>query len=235
MERVGQISSIHRYPVKSMGGERLESTGLTHHGIPGDRWHAFVQAETKDSFPWLTARQAGQMLLYSAKFLTEGGPHVEVVTPDGKTRAGDSPELLDELETLAGMPIHRLTHYQGSFDVAPASLMAHSTAAAIAAASDTPEDRFRFRMNFYIDTGSEVPFPENDWVGKVIRIGDAARVAVTEPDKRCVMINLEHQSSGASSRVLKAAGELNDAYAGVYAAVITMGEVHEGDEVWLED
>lgn len=234
MQSVGRISSIHRYPVKSMGGERLANTQLTFHGIPGDRWHAFVQADSKGSFPWLTARDASAMLLYSAKFLTEGGPRVEVVTPDGKTMAGDSPELLDALQVLGAMPIHRLTHYQGSFDVAPASLMAHSTARAIAKASDTPEDRFRFRMNFYIDTGSDEPFPENDWVGKVLRIGESARVAGTELDKRCVMINLEHQSSGASSRVLKAAGELNDAYAGVYAAVITMGEVHEGDEVWLE-
>lgn len=234
MESVGRITSVHRYPVKSMGGERLTDARLTLQGIFGDRWLAFVQADSKAPFPWLTAREAPATLLYSAKFLMDGGPHVEVVTPAGKTLGGDSSELFAEIEALAGMPLQRLTNYRGSFDVAPASLMAHSTAAAIAKASDTPEDRFRFRMSFYIDTGSEVPFPENDWVGKVLRIGESARVAVTEPDKRCVMINLEHQSSGASSRVLKAAGELNNANAGVYAAVISAGEVHEGDEVWLE-
>jgi MOSC domain-containing protein YiiM len=68
----------------------------------------------------------------------------------------------------------------------------------------------------------------------VLRLGETARVAGTEPDKRCVMINLEHQSSGASPRVLKAAGELNGANVGVYAAVVTPGEVREGDEVWIE-
>jgi uncharacterized protein YcbX len=234
MQSIGRISSVHRYPVKSMGGERLGSASLTLQGILGDRWHAFVQSESKGPFPWLTARETARMLLYSAKFLLDGGPHVEVATPGGKSFAGDSPELLDELQALAARPIYRLTDYRGSFDVAPASLMAHSTAAAIAAASETPEDRFRFRMNFYIDTGSAEPFPENTWVGRVLRLGETARVAVTEPDKRCVMINLEHQSSGASPRVLRAAGELNGANVGVYAAVVTPGEVHEGDEVWIE-
>ena len=31
------ISTIYRYPVKSMGGDTLQQTNLTTNGIPGDR------------------------------------------------------------------------------------------------------------------------------------------------------------------------------------------------------
>ena len=79
------------------------------------------------------------------------------------------------------------------------------------------------------------PFPENQWVGGVVRLGDTVRVAVTEPDKRCVMITLDHGTGvEGSPKILRATAELNDACAGVYGAVITPGTVREGDEVTLE-
>ncbi len=35
--RIGTVAQLWRYPVKSMGGERLDSATLTWRGIPGDR------------------------------------------------------------------------------------------------------------------------------------------------------------------------------------------------------
>jgi uncharacterized protein YcbX len=34
---IGQVEAIYRYPVKSMGGERLEVATLGWHGLEGDR------------------------------------------------------------------------------------------------------------------------------------------------------------------------------------------------------
>ncbi|MFN0146049.1 MAG: MOSC domain-containing protein [Dehalococcoidia bacterium] len=234
MERIGQVSSIHRFPVKSMGGERLASAPLTLQGIAGDRSFAFVQAESRSPFPWFTGREFPALLYYSAR-LTEGQPPaVEVTTPAGETLAAASAELLHELEEAGGRPLQRLANYRGSFDVAPVAIMALSTVAAIARASGTAADPVRFRMSFYVDTGDETPFPENAWVGRVLRLGETARVAVTEPDKRCVMITLDQPSSGGSPAILRSVAELNGAAAGVYGAVITPGEVREGDGVFLE-
>ena len=89
-------------------------------------------------------------------------------------------------------------------------------------------------MTFTVETGDDRPFVENDWVGHVLRIGETARVAVTERDKRCVMITLDHQTSAGSPRILRAAAELNDACAGAYGSVVTVGSVSEGDTVWVE-
>ena len=57
---------------------------------------------------------------------------------------------------------------------------------------------------------------------------------MTEPDRRCVMITLDHPTSAGSPAVLKAAAELNNSCAGVYGAVITAGPIREGDELVLE-
>ena len=39
--QVGQVASIHRYPVKSMAGEAIERSWLTGSGLEGDRLYAF--------------------------------------------------------------------------------------------------------------------------------------------------------------------------------------------------
>ena len=48
---VGQVEAIFRYPVKSIGGERLEVANLGWHGLDGDRQLAFrrVNELTGDS------------------------------------------------------------------------------------------------------------------------------------------------------------------------------------------
>jgi len=217
-----------------MGGERLAEAPVTLQGVMGDRGYAFVQAESKSPFPWLTGREAAAMLNYSAA-LTADSKGVEVTTPGGATLTADSDELLSELAALADRPLTLLSNYRGSFDVAPLTLMAHATVKAIAEASETDEDHLRFRMNFYIDTDDGAPFVENGWVGRVLRIGETVRVAVTERDKRCVMITLDHGTGGAESpKVLRATAEMNEACAGVYGAVFAAGTVREGDEVTLE-
>ena len=234
MKRIGQITSIHRYPVKSMAGERLPAAQLTLQGIAGDRSYAFIQAESRSPFPWFTGRQLPAMVYYSARLGDGSPPSVEVTTPAGQTHPADSAELLAELEKAGGKPLHLLANYRGSFDVAPVAIMALSTVAAIAGASATVADPLRFRMNFYVDTGDETPFSENAWVGRTLRLGESARIAVTEPDKRCVMITLDQPSSAGSPAILRSVAELNDAAAGVYAAVLTAGEVSEGDDVFFE-
>jgi hypothetical protein len=128
-----------------------------------------------------------------------------------------------------------LVNYRGSFDVAAVSLMSLATVHGIAEASGTPPEPARFRMNFYVETDDARPFAEDAWVGRVLRIGDAVRVAVTERDKRCAMVTLAPHGGAPLTPVLRAIAELNDATAGVYGAVLTPGTVRPGDEVLIED
>ena len=64
MQSVGVIRRLARYPVKSMRGEALPATTLTLQGVAEDRRFAFVQADSRSAFPWLTARELPEMLCY---------------------------------------------------------------------------------------------------------------------------------------------------------------------------
>lgn len=44
LQRIGVVEEIWRYPVSSVGGERLTNVEITPHGIPGDRTWCLVDA-----------------------------------------------------------------------------------------------------------------------------------------------------------------------------------------------
>ena len=113
MRLVGHVTTINRYPVKSMGGERLPETALTLQGVSGDRLYAFVQRDSKSDFPWLTARETPGMLSYSALLRPGTPPSVDVRTPSGATLAADSAALLAELEALSGRSLHERLDQSG--------------------------------------------------------------------------------------------------------------------------
>jgi uncharacterized protein YcbX len=59
---IGQVEAIFRYPVKSMGGERLETANLGWHGLDGDRRLALRRIGDRGGFPWLTASKLPELI-----------------------------------------------------------------------------------------------------------------------------------------------------------------------------
>lgn len=233
---IGVIRQINRYPVKSMKGETLPSTDLTLQGLPEDRRYAFVQAGSRSSFPWLTARELPEMLSYGTAVAGSGTLQVEVaiITPDGAKLPVQSEELRQLLEARSGRQIFLLRDYRGCYDVANVSLISRQTVARIAEETETAEDSRRFRPNLLIDVEGGGAFDELKWVGKVIRVGDEARVAVTEVDQRCMMITLDPDTGKANPSVLKCVVQQHGKSAGIYGTVITPGEVKDGDPITIE-
>ena len=127
-----------------------------------------------------------------------------------------------------------LRDYRGSYDVAPVSLISRQTIARIAEESETKEDPWRFRPNLLVDLEVGEAFDELNWVGRILRVGNAARIAITEVDQRCMMINLDPASGKASPSILRCVVQQHAQCAGVYATVLTPGEVRVGDTVSLE-
>src|ERR1700680_4338395 len=62
---IGHVEAILRYPVKSMGGERLEAANLGWHGLDGDRRLAFRRMDYRSGFPWLSASKLPDLLLFA--------------------------------------------------------------------------------------------------------------------------------------------------------------------------
>lgn len=218
-----------------MRGEELTSTELGLQGLPGDRRYAFVQAESRSLFPWLTARELPDLLRCRPAYdETAPRPRLHVTVPSGATFPIDSEDLRRELEHGAGRRLFLLGDYRGNYDVAPVSLISSATVARIAAASETRPEPGRFRANFYLETADAAPFAEEGWVGRVLRLGETARLAVTEPDKRCAMVNLDPETGVASPVVLRSIAGTYGNKAGAYGVVLTPGVVSAGDPVYLE-
>src|SRR6202795_264013 len=69
---IGRVEAIFRYPVKSMGGERLEAGNLGWYGLAGDRRLAFRRMDDRSGMPWLTASKLPDLVLFAPQRREEG-------------------------------------------------------------------------------------------------------------------------------------------------------------------
>ena len=236
MQTVGVIRQLARYPVKSMQGEALPSLPLTLQGFEEDRRYAFVRSDSRSAFPWLTGRELPELLRYQTSVEKAGTPDVsvKVTTASGERWPVDSDELRQALEARYGKSVFLLRDHRGSYDVAPVSLISRQTVARVAQETGTREDPWRFRPNLLVDLASDEAFDELKWVGQTLRIGNKARIAVIKVDERCVMITLDPATGKSTPDILKCVVQQHNNCAGVYATVLTPGEVRAGDAISLE-
>ncbi len=107
MTPLGTVAQLWRYPVKSMGGERLESARVGHRGIPGDRgWAVFD--ETRGGVT--NAKRSAALRACRARYVREpvsgdAPPAVEIVLPNGTPLLGDSIDAARALSELLGRAV----------------------------------------------------------------------------------------------------------------------------------
>lgn len=105
--RIGTISGLWRYPVKSMGGERLERAALSRRGIPGDRgWAVFD--ETRNGVTG--AKRLAALRRFRARYIAEpvageGSPAVEITLPDGAVVTSDGADVARCLSDFLGRSV----------------------------------------------------------------------------------------------------------------------------------
>jgi len=243
---LGRISAIFRYPVKSMAGELLDVARLGWHGIEGDRRLAFRRLTDKSGFPWLTASELPQLLLYKPFRLDSNTAEplpTHVRTPDGKEYELRSDELRKEVSSRYGSDVELMNLKHGIFDESPISVISLSTVHSVARESGRGVDLCdlrRFRPNIVIETDSAEPFEEDRWVGRTLTFGEEnsgaapmAAIGVTMKDERCVMVNFDPDTAERDSEVMKTVVRMNENYAGVYGTVVRAGELCVGQVVNL--
>src|SRR3954447_2238522 len=110
MSLVGTVAEIWRYPVKSMGGERLAQSAIATRGLHADRMWAVRDVELNT---FTTARRWPVLLQCSARFVEDptgrsAGPgdvlEVIVTFPDGSEVSSSDPAIDDHLSELIGKP-----------------------------------------------------------------------------------------------------------------------------------
>jgi len=235
--KIGEIEALFRYPVKSMGGERLEVANLGWHGLDGDRRLALRRLDDRSGFPWLSASTLPDLLLFGPHRRGDGGEGdlpTHVRTPDGEEMPVFGEGLATEVGRRHGAPVQMMQLRHGIFDDASISVIASDTVREIGRLAGQSADVRRFRPNVLVRLRRGVPFQEDEWVGGVLSFGDgddAPAVAVTMRDVRCSMVNLDPDSARAAPEVLKAVVGANENNAGIYGTVIRSGRLAVGQTI----
>jgi hypothetical protein len=161
---------------------------------------------------------------------------LDVFTPSGGTVSVDDPELLRMLcEGLGEKSLTLVRSDRALADCRPFSLISLQTVRQVEAESGVAIDKRRFRANLYLDLAGGEGFSEDELVGRRLRIGPRAVVAVLERDPRCKMISLDPETAEHDPGVLRAVAQGHDACAGVYGATLVEGVMTEGDPIELLD
>lgn len=263
MSIIGQVESVWRYPVKSMGGEELPEIFAGFSGVYGDRLYAFRSSAAPAGFPFFTGRERHEMLLYRPRFRHPGPAAVppnmaeaealspilnpigadpadlavDVETPKGEVLAVDDPALLRQLAEGAGDG-HSLTLLRSErsmTDCRPISLFSLQTARQLGDEVGVVLDKRRFRANVYLDLGTAGGFSEDGLVGRRLRIGSKVVVSVGDRDRRCQMITLDPETAESNPEVLRKVARGHDGTAGVYGALLVEGIIRAGDDVEVLD
>ncbi|HYX69400.1 MAG TPA: MOSC N-terminal beta barrel domain-containing protein [Terriglobales bacterium] len=242
MERIGTLKRLRRYPVKSMAGEDLAGAYLSYSGLVGDRAYAFVQRDGNPEFPWLTARQVEEMLLFRPKFLAspEAAAHhpdperyrLEVTTPHGERLDINDPRLREDLERRLGGALWLRFSERAMTDARPISLFGLPTAEALSQEVGLKLDPLRFRANFYAEWANGQPYFEDTLVGRTLQVGEHCQLMVSKKDGRCKIITLDPETAEASPQVLATVAQRHEGCIAVYLVVLREGVVREGDSIY---
>jgi uncharacterized protein YcbX len=231
MTTIGTVESLWRYPVKSMKGEAMTEAFMGFSGFYGDRCFAFKNSAAPVGFPYLTAREQQQMLLYRSQFRnaeraarppnlaealslapgltpTNAEPNdfdLDITTPSGAVFAASDPALLEMLgEGLRGENRLTLARSERALtDCRPVSLISLETVEQAGDELGFAVDKRRFRANIYVNFAATNGFGEDALVGRKLRIGSHAEITILERDPRCKMISLDPDTGEHNPEVLR--------------------------------
>jgi uncharacterized protein YcbX len=227
------VSSLWRYPVKSMAGEELPAVNVSQRGLCGDRAYALVDNATRRVGSAKNVKRFGDLLKYRARFLSEPtdagqAPPVHITLPDGSTLQSDRADLEALLLAIFGPNVSLAS-------TAPEGLMlefaagtlggSYATTTELPVSSGAPAGTLfnyasvhlittsslrgfaaaadRFRPNLIVDSGDESGFPENAWPGRVVSIGPDLLLRVSIPCPRCVITTLPRTDLPAEASMLR--------------------------------
>ncbi len=240
--KLGTLRILRRYLFKSMAGEDLNEVFVTFSGLVGDRAYAFVDRNKHSNFPWMTARERHEMLLFRPRYLEAPDPanehpsassfKAEVLSPEGEKLSPSDSCFTAYFEKRFGHELELRFSERAMQDACPVSLLGLPTVRALSDEAGIPLEHTRFRANFYIDWENEKPYYEDELVGSSLRIGEKFIFTVVENNMRCAIITLDPATAQASPEVGKLVARNHGNCFGVYGSVLQEGIVRQGDPVF---
>jgi uncharacterized protein YcbX len=227
---VAEAAVLQRFPVKSMGGERLESVDVLDRGLVGDREWAVYGADGKLASGKHSARFRRMDPVFEL-VARRDGDHTVVLLPDGAEHVAGEPGTDDSLSQYFDEPVwlRRETDVMHQ-DQATFSLVGTATLVELGhhEGDGRPVDPRHIRANLVVQ--NDQPYAEESWIGREITVG-TVRVRVTEAIQRCRMVGVAQVGLPERPGMLRAISDHHDLLAGVYATVLRPGRVAVGDGV----
>jgi uncharacterized protein YcbX len=207
------VGALWRYPVKTLGGERLETAELTANGITGDR-----TVHVRGPEGVRTSRRHHNLIGLHATLGPDGEPFVDGLP-------WDAPEVLERVRAAAGHDAF-LARYDGPerFDVLPLLVATDGAVASFG------RDVRRLRPNIVIDGVDGMD--EIGWPGAELHIGEVV-IALDSRRGRCPMTTVDPDTLAVDREVLKDIIRRFEGKLALNAEVLRPGTIRVGDHVEL--
>jgi uncharacterized protein len=226
-----------------MATEDLDSVRVTFTGLVGDRVWAFVDNGNSSNFPWMTARQGHELVLFRPQFPDPPPPaeespdpanyRIDVITSDGKKFRLDDPRFTEYVEKWFGRSLRLRFSERTMADAQPVSLFGMGTLRALSEETGKDLDARSFRSNFYVEWDNGQPFYENSLIGRELQIGDTVVVQAVKKAARCIIVTLDPEDASSAPKILEAVSRSNGGCVGIYGAVLREGIVQVNDLIYL--
>jgi uncharacterized protein YcbX len=238
-----QVVGIWRYPVKSLQGEALHEVVVEPDGLEGDRRWGIKDERTGRI---LTARRRPELLQATATY-RDGVPVVAL--PSGRIAAGPGAETDRLLSAWLGSEASlvksdasdpgRAEYFEDATDdtsravewtmpesryVDAAALLVLTTSSLRTGSAFHPAGSWearRFRPNVLVDAADD-GWPEDEWLGRVLRIGTAV-VVPTQGCIRCTMVTREQPGIPEDREIFRVLARHHAARFGVWCEVARPG------------
>jgi uncharacterized protein YcbX len=219
----GEVVSLHRWPVKSLGGEQVAALELDGRGAAGDRAHALYD-EFRGEPRRLTIRHAPGPL--------DDPPAPTLAAPGGTTYSWDDPALPDALSADLGRPVTLRRDPRLMQDL-PRSLLVTFGASHRAVERDMggPLDPLRWRTNVHVEADAEA-FQEVGWEGRTLLVGDA-ELELLHPCERCVIPTRDPHTAAKAPELLRYLHAERATLFGINARPVRPSRIAVGDRVSL--
>ncbi|TIL51403.1 MAG: MOSC domain-containing protein [Mesorhizobium sp.] len=243
MTAFGRIKEIWRYPISSMGGERLDGTELAQGGIPGDRIWGIID------------RRDGTVAAPEKRKHWRPLPNLLARLKGDRPEIGLDGSWIDAGSSLAGELVSAFLdfpaalhphvrfgseardHIAPRYQRADIHIVTSASMNRLAGLLEDPShvDSRRFRPNIVIETdASREGFVEQQIIGKVLSIGKA-RIVISEPCARCSFTALAQGDLAFEPAVLQTIARHGEGDFGALCQIIEPGKIGLGDQATLNE
>lgn len=243
---LGTIEEIWRYPVSSLGGEKLTSVEIDETGIVGDRQWCIADAKSGEvATPEKQERWRPALFLNSR--LT--GNSAEIGFADGSWLDVADEGIDAKLTSHFGFETTLLAYEKpgvrdpsgrgigvNRYEPSPLHLITTSSLDQLSnlLGNETVNSR-RFRPNLVLRTEGQAEFREKAWIGKRLKLGSSVLIEASEETKRCGMTLIAQPDIHENADILRTILRQNKRNFGIYASVTKTGAITVGDSVHLQE